>query len=229
MKVLIISLFFIIFIACQGDSQKQIKLTTQKDSVGYAIGMDIGKNLKQQEIDIDIDVLSQGIKDAVNNQQTLITEEQSREIMMEFQRELMAKHSDRQAKKAEKNKIEGENFLNENKKKEGVITTQSGLQYKILQAGKGVKPQSNQTVTVHYRGRLLDGSEFDNSYKRNSPATFPVDGVIRGWSEALQLMPVGSKWELYIPSELAYGENGMGQVIPPNATLIFEVELISVE
>jgi FKBP-type peptidyl-prolyl cis-trans isomerase FklB len=145
--------------------------------------------------------------------------------MMAFQKEVMAK----QAEVAKKNKAEGEAFLAENKKKEGVKTTPSGLQYKVIKPGKGKKPKSSDTVTVNYRGTLIDGTEFDSSYKRGQPATFQVSGVIPGWTEALQLMEEGAKWQLFIPSNLAYGERGAGGVIGPNATLIFEVELISIQ
>ncbi|MBU2636230.1 MAG: FKBP-type peptidyl-prolyl cis-trans isomerase, partial [Bacteroidetes bacterium] len=155
-------------------------------------------------------------------------EEQSQAVMMELQKQLMARHEEKINAEKDKNKIEGEAFLAENKKDKDVITLPSGLQYKIITAGTGPKPKSTETVAVHYSGTLIDGTEFDSSFKRGEPATFPVTGVIKGWVEALQLMPVGSKWKLFIPTDLAYGERGAGGVIGPNATLIFEIELLSI-
>jgi FKBP-type peptidyl-prolyl cis-trans isomerase FklB len=157
-----------------------------------------------------------------------MTEEEIRQTMMAFQKEMMAKQEEQMKKAGEKNKKEGEAFLAENKKKEGVITLPSGLQYKVIKAGQGKKPQASDKVTVHYRGTLINGTEFDSSIRRGQPATFPVSGIIPGWSEALQLMQEGAQWQLFIPPNLAYGERGAGNVIGPNSTLIFEVELISV-
>jgi len=150
-------------------------------------------------------------------------------LMQSFQQYMMERQQKMQKELADKNLKDAEKFLEENKKKEGVITTASGLQYKIITKGNGKIPTAQDTVVAHYRGTLIDGTEFDNSFKRNEPATFPVSGVIKGWQEILQLMPVGSKWEVYIPPQLAYGEQGAGQVIPPNAALIFDIELISIK
>ncbi len=215
-------------IACQNNAQENIKLTSQKDSISYSIGMDIGKNLKNQSIAVEPFVLARGIKDILDSNQTLLTEEETQLVMMELQKQLMAKHEEKKSVEKEKNKIEGEAFLAENKKDKDVITLPSGLQYKVITVGTGPKPKSTETVSVHYSGTLIDGTEFDSSFKRGEPATFPVTGVIQGWVEALQLMPVGSKWKLFIPSDLAYGERGAGGVIGPNATLIFEIELLSI-
>ena len=204
-------------------------LKTQKDKVSYSIGLDIGKNFKKQSMDIDPDLLARGLKDAMAGGKTLLTEEEVRTIMPAFQKEMQAKADARAKELGDRNMKEGENFLAGNKKKEGVDTLPSDLQYKIITAGNGEKPKSSDTVTTHYRGTLIDGTEFDSSHKRGQPASFPVTGVIAGWTEALQLMPVGSKWQLFVPSNLAYGPRGAGQMIGPNATLIFEVELLSIQ
>ena len=193
--------------------------------MSYIIGMDIGNNLKKQSIDVDPNILSKGIKDALAGGKPLLTEQEISETMAAFQKEMMAK----QEQVAKKNKAEGDAFLSENKKKEGVKTLPSGLQYKVIKAGTGKKPKSTDTVTTHYRGTLTNGTEFDSSYKRGQTVSFPVSGVIPGWTEALQLMEEGAKWQLFIPSNLAYGERGAGGLIGPNATLIFEVELISIQ
>ncbi len=200
-------------------------LKTQKEKLSYIIGLDIGRNLKSQSVDVDQSALSKGIKDALSGGKPSLTDEEIRETMTAFQKEMIAK---RQAL-AEKNKKEGEAFLAENKKKKGVTTLPSGLQYKVITPGKGKKPKPTDTVTVQYRGTLIDGTEFDSSYRRGQPATFPVNGVIPGWTEALTLMQEGAKWQIFVPSNLAYGEKGSGAQIGPNATLIFEVELISVQ
>lgn len=200
-------------------------LKSQKEKISYIIGMDMGKNLKGQSLDIDQAALVKGIKDALSGGKSSLTDEEIRETMAAFQKEMIAK---RQAL-GEKNKKEGEIFLAENKKKKGVMTLPSGLQYKVITAGKGKKPKPTDTVTVQYRGTLIDGTEFDSSYRRGQPATFPVNGVIPGWTEALGLMQEGAKWQIFVPSNLAYGEKGAGGQIGPNATLIFEVELISIQ
>ena len=210
----------------QVNAQENLVLKNQKDKISYIIGMDIGTNLKKQSIDIDSNILAKGVKDALAGTKPLLTEQEIQETMVAFQKEMVAK----QAEIGKKNKAEGEAFLAENKKKEGVKTLPSGLQYKVIKAGTGKKPKSTDTVTAHYRGTLINGTEFDSSYKRGQPATFPVSGnMIPGWTEALQLMEEGAKWQLFIPSNLAYGERGMGGVIGPNATLIFEIELISIQ
>jgi FKBP-type peptidyl-prolyl cis-trans isomerase FklB len=228
MKTFLMIALSIGLITFQGCAQEKTKLTNQKDSVSYSIGMDIGKNLKNQSIEVDPEVLAQGIKDILDSNTTMLNEEQSQAVIMELQKQLMARHEEKINAEKDKNKIEGEAFLAENKKDKDVITLPSGLQYKIITVGTGPKPKSTETVAVHYSGTLIDGTEFDSSFKRGEPATFPVTGVIEGWVEALQLMPVGSKWKLFIPSDLAYGERGAGGVIGPNATLIFEIELLSI-
>jgi len=210
-------------------AQQKASLKSQKDKVSYAIGLDIGRNLKRQLIDVDLNLLMQGLKDGMRDAKTLLSDKEAQEVMMTFQKEQMAKLNENARKLGEKNKKEGETFLAENKKKPGVVTLPSGLQYKILKEGTGRNPKATDTVVTHYRGTLLDGKEFDSSYKRGEPATFPLNGVIRGWTEALQLMKPGAKWQLFIPPQLAYGERGAGQDIGPNATLIFEVELIAIK
>jgi FKBP-type peptidyl-prolyl cis-trans isomerase FklB len=202
---------------------------TQKDKISYAIGMNIGTNLHRQSVDIDPKVLQQGLEDALAGGKTLLSEDEARATLTEFQTDMRKKQQEKMQQAGEANKKEGEAFLAANKAKEGVVTLPSGLQYKILTPGKGPKPTASDSVVCNYRGTLIDGKEFDSSYKRGEPATFPVGGVIKGWTEALQLMPVGSKWQLVVPSELGYGERGTGADIGPNATLIFEVELLSIQ
>jgi FKBP-type peptidyl-prolyl cis-trans isomerase FklB len=229
MKYLWVAVLALSLIACQSNTQQKVELKTQKDSISYSIGMDIGKNLKTQSIDVDPSILAQGMRDILDSNKTLITEEESQNLHMTLQRSMMAKHEEMMKSQGETNRKEGEAFLAENKTKPGVVTLPDGLQYKVDKMGTGKKPDSTSTVSVNYIGKLINGTEFDNSYKRGQPAEFPVKGVIRGWTEALQLMPVGSKWTLYIPSELAYGDRGAGQAVPPGSTLIFDVELLSIK
>ena len=196
-------------------------LKTPRDKVSYSIGLNIGNSLKQYADEVDLDVLHKALKDVLGTNKLLVTEAEARETIMAFQTEFRTKQLD-------KNKKDGEKFLVDNKTKEGVKTLPSGLQYKIATKGEGKIPGSNDTVVAHYRGTLIDGTEFDSSYKRGEPTPFPVLGVIKGWTEALLQMPVGSKWQLFIPSDLAYGERG-NRGIPPNSTLMFDIELISIQ
>jgi len=191
--------------------------------------MNIGTNLHRQSVDVDPKILQQGLQDALGGGKTLLSEDEARATLTEFQSEMRQKQQEKMQQAGEANKKEGEAFLAANKTKDGVVALPSGLQYKIITAGTGPKPTASDSVVCNYRGTLIDGKEFDSSYKRGQPATFPVSGVIKGWTEALQLMPVGSKWQLFVPSELAYGERGTGADIGPNATLIFEVELLSIQ
>jgi FKBP-type peptidyl-prolyl cis-trans isomerase FklB len=204
-------------------------LSTKKDKISYAIGADLGNKLKQSQIDVDPATLNRGIKDVLTGGKPAMTDDEIRATLMDLTKELQAKQTEANKEKTEKNKKEGSDFLAANKSKEGVVTTASGLQYKILKAGDGPKPTAGDTVVCNYKGTLIDGKEFDSSYKRGQPATFPVGGVIKGWTEALQLMPVGSKWQLFIPSDLAYGDRQAGPDITPGSTLIFEVELMSIQ
>ena len=218
MKLRVIVVLGILFLASQVNAQEKLVLKNQKEKVSYIIGMDIGGNLKRQSIDIDPNILARGVQDALSGEKPLLSKEEIQETMVAFQKDMM-----------EKQKQRGEAFLSENKKKESVKTLPSGLQYKVIKAGTGKKPKVNDTVTVNYRGTLIDGTEFDSSFRRGQPVAFPVSGVIPGWTEALPLMQEGAKWQLFVPPNLAYGERGAGGLIGPNVTLIFEVELISVQ
>ncbi len=204
-------------------------LKNEKDKISYSMGVDIGKRLKQQSIDFDPDLFAKGLKDVYSGGEVLLTDQEIKETLTAFQKTLIAKQAEARKHMGEKNKQEGDAFLTENKQKEGVTTLPSGLQYTVIEAGTGKTPKATDTVVTNYRGTLINGTEFDSSYKRGKPATFPVNGVIKGWTEALQLMKEGAKWKLFIPSDLAYGERGAGNTIGPNATLIFDIELISVK
>jgi FKBP-type peptidyl-prolyl cis-trans isomerase FklB len=204
-------------------------LSTKKDKISYAIGADLGNKLKQSQIDVDPATLNRGMKDVLTGGKPAMSDDEIRATLMDLTKELQEKQTAANKEKTDKNKKEGSDFLAANKSKEGVVTTASGLQYKILKNGDGPKPAAGDTVVCNYKGTLIDGKEFDSSYKRGQPATFPVSGVIKGWTEALQLMPVGSKWQLFIPSDLAYGDRQAGPDITPGSTLIFEVELMSIQ
>src|SRR5437660_6885877 len=204
--------------------EKSPQLKDQKDKVSYSIGMNIGFNLSKQKVDINPDILAAGIKDAIAGKPQL-TQDQVKDVMAQFEKDMEAK----QKQAGEKNKTEGAKFLEDNKQKPDVKNTASGLQYKVIKEGTGEKPKATDTVSVNYRGTLIDGTEFDSSYKRGQPATFPLNGVIKGWTEGLQLMKTGSKYQFFIPSDLAYGPRAMGPDIAPNSTLIFDVELKSVQ
>ncbi|KPK89766.1 MAG: hypothetical protein AMJ94_11255 [Deltaproteobacteria bacterium SM23_61] len=227
LRVFVAALF--VLAAGSAGAQENLVLKDQKEKVSYIIGMEIGENFKKQSIDIDPDILARGIKDGLSGAKPPLSEQEAREVMTAFEKEMRSRQEASRKAAGEKNQKEGEAFLAENKKKEGVKTLPSGLQYKVIRAGTGKKPSATDTVTTHYRGTLIDGTEFDSSYKRGKPASFPVNGVIPGWTEALQLMEEGAKWQLFIPSNLAYGERGAGRVIGPHSTLIFEVELISIQ
>jgi FKBP-type peptidyl-prolyl cis-trans isomerase FklB len=218
MKLQIVVALGVLFLVSQVSAQENLVLKNQKDKVSYIIGMNIGNDLKRQSIDISPKILAEGVQQALAGSKPLLTEQEIQETMMAFQKEMMAKQKER-----------GDAFLAENKKKEGVKTLPSGLQYKVIKAGTGKKPKLNDTVMTHYRGTLIDGTEFDSSYKRGQPVSFLVSGVLPGWTEALQLMEEGAKWQLFIPPNLAYGERGAGGVIGPNATLVFEIELVSIQ
>jgi len=208
-------------------------LTTRKQKFSYALGMNIwnslGGNLKKQGVEVDWSIVARGLKDAVAGGKTQLTEEEAQAVLKEVQIEVQKQQQEKAKEAEDKNKSEGEAFLAANKSKEGVVTLPDGLQYKILTAGTGPKPAPTDSVVCNYRGTLINGTEFDSSYKRGQPANFGVSQVIKGWTEALQLMPVGSKWQLFIPSNLAYGPRGAGAEIGPGATLIFEVELLSIQ
>lgn len=224
--------FFIIFIVLLGafstqnqnkKPKKKMKLETQLDSASYAIGVNIAQNLKSQGLsEINVEALSTAINDVLAQKTLAISEQEAGKVVSTFMEETTKK-------RIESNKADGAKFLEENAKKSGVITLPSGLQYEIITEGNGAIPNADNKVKTHYHGTLIDGTVFDSSVKRGEPITFPVGGVIKGWQEALQLMPVGSKWKLYVPFNLAYGERGAGGTILPFSTLIFEVELLEIE
>ena len=213
----------------EASSASELKLDTPKNRISYTIGVNIGQDFKSQQMDIEPEALLMGLKDTLSGKELRLTEDEMVQEIQNFQQEMQAKLMAEMEEQAAKNKTEGEAFLAENAKQDGVVVTESGLQYKVLEPGQGDPPGPADVATVHYRGTLINGTQFDSSYDRGQPASFPVGGVIPGWSEALQLMKPGAKWQLFIPAELAYGERGAGQDIGPNATLLFDVELISVE
>ena len=215
------------FLAIQASAQEPV-LTTQKDKVSYGIGVQVAASLKGQGIDVDPNLLVKGLRDALSGQKLLMSDEELSSTMAAFQQEMVQKQTQARAKAAEDNKKIGDAFLADNAKKEGVVTLPSGLEYKILKASEGKKPTEADSVTCNYRGSLIDGTEFDSS-EAGKPATFDVKSVIPGFKEALKLMPVGSKWQFFIPPDLAYGDRGAGNVIGPNTTLVFEVELVSIK
>jgi FKBP-type peptidyl-prolyl cis-trans isomerase FklB len=212
----------------QPAAKAEMKLDTPKSRISYTIGLNIGKDFSNQEMDIDPDILLIGIKDSLEGREPKLSEEEMIAEVQAFQTDMQTRQTEKIRALAEKNLAESEAFLAENAKQEGVVVLGSGLQYKVIEPGSGKSPTADSTVTVHYRGSLVDGTEFDSSYSRNEPATFPVSGVIPGWTEALPLMKEGAKWQLVIPPQLAYGERGAGNTIGPNAALVFDVELISI-
>lgn len=214
-------------IAATNTATTVTSLNTEMEKLSYSIGADLGKNFKKQGIDISPAAMAKGLEDGMSGAKLQLTEEQMKEVLNTFQKDLMAKRNAEMNKKSEENKTKGETFLNQNKTKEGVVTLPSGLQYKILQKGTGETPKKDDTVTVEYTGTLIDGQVFDTTEKTGKPATFKVSQVIPGWTEALQLMPVGSTWEVYVPSNLAYGPRAVGGPIGPNETLVFKIHLIS--
>ncbi len=204
-------------------------LTTDKEKQSYALGMNIARGISRQGADVDASAMARGLRDTLSGAKPLLTDDQAEAALKQLQDEVKAKQDAEMQKMGDANMKEGEEFLAANKTKDGVVTLPSGLQYKILTPGTGPKPTAADTVVCNYRGTFINGQEFDSSYKRGQPATFPVGGVIKGWTEALQLMPVGSKWQLFIPPDLAYGSRGAGGAIGPNQTLVFDVELISIQ
>jgi FKBP-type peptidyl-prolyl cis-trans isomerase FklB len=205
-----------------------LQLVTDKDKQSYAIGLNVGKSLRRDSVDVEPKILLQGIEDALGDGTLLLTDDQIKAVMTDLASQVRQRQEEKRVALAESNKKDGAAFLAANATKEGVVTLPSGLQYKVLVAGTGPKPTATDSVVCNYRGTLLDNTEFDSSYKRGQPMTITVDRVIKGWTEALQLMPVGSKWQLFIPPDLAYGDRGQGPG-GPNATLIFEVELLSIK
>ena len=218
------------------NSPSSSTLKDDKDKVSYSLGVDIGRTLQRLQLDLNQDALSQGITDVLGNKPMAMSDQELQQTLQAFQQKMMQKQQEAMSKKqeemkavAEKNKAQGKKFLDENSKKADVKTTASGLQYKVIKAGSGDKPKDTDVVETNYRGTTIDGKEFDSSAKHGSSFSFPVNGVIKGWSEALKMMPVGSKWQLYIPADLAYGDEGYGEDIAPGSTLVFDVELISIK
>jgi FKBP-type peptidyl-prolyl cis-trans isomerase len=211
--------------ACAGEA----KLDTEKKKASYSFGVDFAKQLEKQKVNLNVDALIRGIRDVSAGKELAMQETEMTEVKTSFQENLRAQFMQAQKETGEKNLKDGKAFLEANAKKEGVITTESGLQYKIITPGKGAIPKLEDTVATHYKGTVIDGTEFDSSYTRKAPATFPVSGVIKGWTEALQLMKVGAKWQLFIPPELAYGPTARSEVIQANATLLFELELLEIK
>ncbi len=221
----IISMVLFLGVGFAADSP-QVK--EENDRVSYSVGYQVGGDFKRQGVALNPDLLVKGIQDAISGGKPLMTQQEMNKTLVDLKKKIVTAQREEQKKAAEKNLAEGKKFLEGNAKKAGVTTLPSGLQYKVIAKGTGASPKKTDSVTVHYKGTLIDGTEFDSSYKRGKPATFRVDGVIAGWTEALQLMKPGAKWQLFIPPNLAYGERGAGPRIGPNSTLIFEVELIKV-
>jgi len=228
MKILWFVIAACLLFTVQVSAQEKSDLKDEKDKLGYVIGVDIGRGLQKQGVAVNPDFVAKGIKDGTSGGKLLMSDQEMQETMTSFQKELRAKREEENRQLGAKNQAEGEAFLAQNKTKEGVKTLSSGLQYRVLKEGTGKKPKPTDTVITHYKGTLLNGTEFDSSFKRNQPATFKVNAVIPGWTEALQLMAEGAKWIVYVPASLAYGDRGVGRQIGPNATLIFEIELISI-
>jgi FKBP-type peptidyl-prolyl cis-trans isomerase FklB len=229
MRQIVMLMVALMVISSAAPSQKKAELKTQRQKASYGIGMDIGKNFKEQFPDVDVDAMVRGFRDALAGAKPAVAQKELDSVMTIFQQEMVQRRSERIAAEGSKNLKAGEACLAENKSKAGVVTLPSGLQYKIITMGTGPKPTPKDTVRCNYRGTLVNGKEFDSSYKRGQPAEFILGQVIPGWIEALQMMPVGSKWELWIPPNLGYGERSMGADIGPNSTLIFEVELLGIK
>jgi FKBP-type peptidyl-prolyl cis-trans isomerase len=229
MRTTLLSILVMGSVVLPGLAADQPAPKTQKEQVSYSFGMNLGNAWKNQGIEVDLDLLMRGIKDAQDGKKPLLSELEMREVVNVFQQELRAKQEVKRTEAGAKNKVEGEAFLAANKTKPGIVTTASGLQYKVVTQGKGEVPKATDSVNVNFIGTLLDGTEFDNSYKRGQPLTLKLDqGIIKGWSEGIQLMKVGSKYQFYVPPQLAYGENGLGMRIMPNAVLVFEMELMGI-
>ena len=229
MKFRIAPVVALIALGLAGTTVAQPELDTEQQQLSYILGLDVGESLQNLEIDIDIELLSLGIDHALSGEERLLSAEQAQTVRDAFIQRMQALAQQQAFEQIQANLQLGEEFMADNAQRDGVQVTESGLQYEVLQAADGDKPNAEDTVTVHYRGTLIDGTEFDSSYNRGQPARFPLNGVIPGWTEGLQLMPVGSTYRFVIPPALAYGEQGAGQVIAPNSTLVFEVELLAID
>jgi FKBP-type peptidyl-prolyl cis-trans isomerase len=221
-----LALLGVVLLAAQCAQERPTELKTEKDKVSYGVGVSVGKNFKQQMLDVDVNLVAQGLKDELSGKKLLLSEDELRKTMTAYQQELRRKQMQERKMAEMEHKKEGDVFLEANKKKEGVVTLPSGLQYKILKAGEGPKPTAQDRVEVKYRGTFIDGKEFDSS--GSETRTFKISETIPGWREALPLMPVGSKWQIVVPPELAYGQRGIGMTILPNTTLVFELELVGI-
>ena len=228
MRYLLAMLLSVILMSNLCLAEEKLNLKDEKAKANYSVGYQIGGDFKRQGVEINPEMLLKGIQDALSGEKGLMTPQERRNTLVNLQRQVAAQQEQDKPKQAREYRGEGRDFLAANAKKPGVVTLPSGLQYKVIREGTGKTPGPHDSVTVNYRGTLINGNEFDSSYRRGKPATFRVDGVIAGWTEALQLMKEGAEWQLFIPPELGYGQGGAGAKIPPNSTLIFEVELISV-
>lgn len=228
MKIQLAGLVALCLALAQPFAQAEVSVKTDKEKLSYSLGYQFGQNAKRNGLDLDTHVFAAAIRDAAGDNKPALTDDEMRAVVQDFQQKLQQKMMAQMQEQATKNKKDGDAFQAKNKKNKGVVTLPSGLQYKVVKAGTGKKPTAADTVTAHYSGKLVNGTEFDSSYKRGEPARFALNGVIKGWQEALPLMQEGAKWEVVIPPELGYGPNGAGQSIGPNETLIFEIELIAV-
>lgn len=229
MKIQLAGLVTLGLVFFQTFAQAEVSVKTDKEKLSYSLGYQFGQNAKRNNLDLDTSAFAAAIRDAVGDAKPALTDDEMRVVVQDFQQKLQQKMMAQAQEQATKNKKDGDAFQAKNKKNKGVVTLPSGLQYKIVKAGTGKKPTPADSVTAHYSGKLISGAEFDSSYKRGEPASFALNGVIKGWQEALPLMQEGAKWEVVIPPELAYGPNGAGQSIGPNETLIFEIEMIAVK
>jgi FKBP-type peptidyl-prolyl cis-trans isomerase FklB len=227
--ILVLSFSFFLISCSQSNKPSVTTFETKKDSISYSIGMEIGMNFQSQSVEVNSNIFAQGFHDSYTESTPLLEDSVMRRITQNYRQELRLKQDEKRKQQLEENTVGGEKFLAENSTKEGVIVLPSGLQYKVINNGDGSIPKTTDKVKVHYTGKLIDGTVFDSSVERGEPSTFGVTQVIKGWTEALQLMRVGDKWEVYIPSNLAYGVRGKGPKIGPNTTLVFEVELLGIE
>jgi FKBP-type peptidyl-prolyl cis-trans isomerase FklB len=210
-------------------ADEQKTLETQQEKESYSIGYQVGLSIKRDEVEVDFDKLVQGLQDAISGNEALLSMDEMQNLIVERREKVKEDRMQKVLEIRAQNAEEAATFLEENGKKEGVKTTESGLQYLVINEGEGDSPKPGDMVTVHYQGTFINGEEFDSSYSKGEPQTFQVDGVIRGWTEALQMMKVGSKWQIFVPPILAYHQRGLGQMIPPNKLLIFEIELLAIE
>jgi FKBP-type peptidyl-prolyl cis-trans isomerase FklB len=229
LKSMVISILTACFLVSSVSYAETNKLITEKEKVSYSIGLSLGKNFSQQSLEIDLKTFAKGVDDAMKGTKPLLTDEEIRVVMSTLQQRMAAKKQEQETLVSGNNIEEGNLFLAENKKRKGVVSLPSGLQYEIIRPGTGPMPKADDTVETNYEGKLINGTVFDSSYKRGKPATFLVNGVIKGWTEALLLMKTGAKWKLYIPADLAYGSRSAGPVIGPGSTLIFDIELLEIK